>query len=317
MGLLDKYQNILLTERKPFHKPSRQSELASKREFELNRRIAAGKLVVHSLLLVYAAILAFILSGLVFKFEISANVFFALSFALLFFTAGQAMYELGIKRAVLFLLASSIIGFLAEVLGTSTGFPFGKYYYTDFLGPKVLGVPEVVPLVWFVISYLTLSIGYCAFTSADRLKPKSLTIVALFCAFGAVSWDFLIDPMFSSYGYWVWTGQFVNLPKLYGIPLTNFIGWFLLITLIISVFFVISRSSRAMFSRRNTWDSRLAYLFLLIDGTIANWQLRHFIAIIIGVTAMLSFLILSYYSSSKKSEARKIYPSVDAFSGTA
>lgn len=282
----------------------------------MSRKIAAGKLAVHSLLLVYAAILAFILSGLIFKFEISANVFFALSFALLFFTAGQAIYELGIKRAILFLIVSSIIGFLAEVLGTSTGFPFGKYYYSDFLGPKVLGVPEVVPLVWFVISYLTFSIGYSAFASTDRLKRKSLTILALFCAFGAVAWDFLIDPMFSSYGYWVWTGQFVNLPKLYGIPLTNFVGWFLLITLIISVFFVMSRNSRAVFPRRNTWDSRLAYLFLLIDGTIANWQLGHLVAIIIGVTTMLSFLVLSYYSSGRKPKARRIHPTVDAFSGT-
>lgn len=279
------------------------------------RKFAVGKLVVHGLLLVYAAILVYILAGLVFKFAISANVFFALSFALLFFAIGQSVYELGLKRAILFLVVSSIIGFLAEVLGTSTGFPFGKYYYTNFLGPKILGVPEVVPLVWFVISYITLSIAYSSVTMMEKLNSRSLAGLALFSAFGAVAWDFLIDPMFSSYGYWVWTGQFINFPELYGIPLTNFVGWFVLITFIISVFFIISGSASGIMHRKNTADSRLAYLFLLVDGTLANWQLHHFIAISIGVVTMLSFLILSYYLGSIESNARKTHQTFDTVRG--
>ena len=287
----------------------------TKSGWDMKRTIVAGKAIVHGLLLIYAAILVYILAGLVFTFSISANVFFALSFALLFFTAGQSIYELGIKKAVLFLIISSLIGFLAEVLGTSTGFPFGKYYYTDFLGPKILGVPEVVPLVWFVISYLTLSIAAGVFSATNKLNRRSLTTLALFCAFGAVAWDFLIDPMFSSYGYWVWTGQFVDLPKLYGIPLTNFVGWFVLITIIVSVFFAMSHGDRTILTRRNTLDSRLSYVFLLIDGTIANWQLNHFAAIVIGVAMMLCFLIVSYYLESKMS-GKKTYPTANTVSGT-
>lgn len=280
----------------------------------MSRKIVVGKSIIHGLLLVYAAILAYILAGLVFTFPISANVFFALSFALLFFTAGQSIYELGIKKAVLFLVVSSLIGFLAEVLGTSTGFPFGKYYYTDFLGPKILGVPEVVPLVWFVISYLTLSIAYGAFSATNKLNRRALTTLALFCAFGAVAWDFLIDPMFSSYGYWVWTGQFVDLPKLYGIPLTNFVGWFVLITIIVSVFFAMTSADRSVLLRRNTIDSRLSYVFLLIDGTIANWQLGHFVAIVIGVIAMISFLTASYYLESNTGR-KNAYTTANTVSG--
>ncbi|MDG6922368.1 MAG: carotenoid biosynthesis protein [Nitrososphaerota archaeon] len=182
------------------------------------------RIVVHALLLLYAGILAYILLGLIFQFNIAADIFFDLSFALLFFSLGQAFYEMGVKKALTFIAVTALVGFAAEVLGTSTGFPFGQYYYTDFLGPKILGVPEVVPLVWFVISYLTLSIAYGAFSATNKLNRRALTTLALFCAFGAVAWDFLIDPMFSSYGYWVWTGQFVDLPKLYGIPLTKYGG---------------------------------------------------------------------------------------------
>lgn len=258
-----------------------------------------GRLVIHALLLIYAALIAYILLGLVLKFQISANIFFDLSFALLFFTLGQCIYELGPKKAIIFLVVTSLAGFLAEVLGTSTGFPFGKYYYTDFLGPKVLGVPEVVPLVWFVIAYLTYSMARNLFS--DRtITGKDMAKLAALSAFGAVSWDFMVDPMFSSYGYWVWTGQYFDLPELNKIPITNFVGWFLLVTLMLFVYMRVSNSKESLGLRRNTLDSQLAYVFLVIDGTVANYELGNYYIISLGIFAMLVFLAISIYGAHKK-----------------
>ena len=62
------------------------------------RRSSIAKGVIHGLLLVYALILVYILSGLIFKFYIQADIFFDLSFALLFFTLVQCFYELGTKK---------------------------------------------------------------------------------------------------------------------------------------------------------------------------------------------------------------------------
>ena len=115
----------------------------------------------------------YIILGLVFNFNVSADIFFGLSFALLFFTLAQSIYELGFRNTLIFLLITSTIGFLAEVLGTNSGFPFGKYYYTDFLGEKVLGVPMVVPLVWFVIAYISFSIARSAFRRRHKGKNES------------------------------------------------------------------------------------------------------------------------------------------------
>ncbi|MGA2874634.1 MAG: carotenoid biosynthesis protein [Nitrososphaerales archaeon] len=117
------------------------------------------------LLLIYALILAYIFSGLIFKFYIQVDIFFDLSFALLFFTLVQCFYEIGVRKAILFLITTSTIGFLAELLGTSTGFPIGKCHYTKFPSPNVFGVPEVVPLIWFVMAYLTFSTSRNAFRS--------------------------------------------------------------------------------------------------------------------------------------------------------
>ena len=264
----------------------------------MKRSIA--RIVIHALLMIYALILAYILLGLVFKFYINANIFFDLSFALLFFALAQCFYELGVRKALLFLVVTSVIGFLAEVLGTSTGFPFGKYYYTNFLGPKEFGVPEVVPLVWFVIAYLTFSIARHAFGRQEQ-SGKDLMWFALLAAFGSVAWDFLIDPMFSSYGYWVWTGQFFALPELDGIPLTNFVGWFVLIILMLFVYFALSKSNRRITQRSNTLDSQIVYCLLIVDGTIANWSLGNYFVIVFGLAAMLAFLAISYYAGKKKS----------------
>jgi uncharacterized membrane protein len=260
------------------------------------RPSSVARAVVHLLLLIYALILSFVIAGLIFKFAIRADIFFDLSFALLFFTLAQCFYELGFGRGLVFLVVTSSTGFLFEILGTSTGFPFGKYYYTDFLGPKVFGVPEVVPLVWFVIAYITFSIAR-NIVKSKLVSWDFLTKLVLLTSFGAVAWDFLVDPMFSSYGYWVWTGQFFPLPELEGIPITNFVGWFVLVALMLSVYLFVTKSGRSSLGQRqNSLDSQLAYFFLLIDGTIANWALGNYFVIVLGMVSMGAFLAISYYA---------------------
>ncbi len=145
-------------------------------------QISKGRLIVHILLGVYAILLAYILLGLVLGFTISADIFFDLSFALLFFALAQSIFELGTKNALLFLALSSVIGYAAEVLGTSTGFPFGQYNYSELLGPKVLGVPVVVPLIWFVISYVALSAVQGTVTSgSEKAKTRTTPIKQIQC----------------------------------------------------------------------------------------------------------------------------------------
>ena len=265
-----------------------------------------ARLIVHVLLGVYAVLLAYIILGLVLGFTISADIFFDLSFALLFFALAQSIFELGTRNAVIFLIFSSFAGFAAEVLGTNTGFPFGDYGYSELLGSKLLGVPVVVPLIWFVISYITLSILLGAFHIIHRPAGATLSISAL-AAFGAMAWDLLIDPMFTSYGYWTWSAsQPIVSPRLSGVPLTNFLGWFVLVFVVISLYLGFMKGSTMIPRRKNTYDSYAAYVMLLIDGVIANWQLGHYLVIGIGSLAMVVFLVSSFVYSSMKSRTQEI-----------
>jgi len=96
----------------------------------------------------------------------------------------------------------------------------------------------------------------------------------------------------------VWTGQFLPLPELDGIPLTNFVGWFVLVALMIAMcLWVIPPSKNASRSsllvRNNNRDSVTAYTLLLIDGVVANYSLGHYAVIGLGLVAMIAFLVLA------------------------
>src|SRR5689334_14519765 len=53
------------------------------------------------------------------------------------------------RRAALALIGTATLGgFAVEALGVATGFPFGTYVYSGQLGPKLLGVPLIIPLAW-------------------------------------------------------------------------------------------------------------------------------------------------------------------------
>jgi len=65
--------------------------------------------------------------------------------------------RLGLKPLLTFMLPSGFsLG--SELLGTSTGFPFGHYSYLSGLGYKIAGlVPFTIPLSWFYVDFFLLS----------------------------------------------------------------------------------------------------------------------------------------------------------------
>src|SRR5579875_2878594 len=82
--------------------------------------------------------------------------------------------------------------------------------------------------------------------SARKLDLRKIVLLCALAAFGSVAWDLMIDPMFTAYGYWVWGTQLFPRPEISGIPLTNFLGWFIVVFLmlftIVHLTFVRARS---------------------------------------------------------------------------
>ncbi|MEM6591534.1 MAG: gamma-carotene 1'-hydroxylase CruF, partial [Cyanobacteria bacterium P01_C01_bin.73] len=142
-----------------------------------------------------------------------------------------AYRTLGLSALLAFLLPSIGISLASELLGTSTGFPFGDYSYLNGLGYKVAGlVPFTIPMSWFYLglsSYVLARSGLLAKgrqRGEGRLLMGVLHISALILGAGLLTaWDFVLDPAMSQtampFWYWHQPGAF------FGMPYQNFAGW--------------------------------------------------------------------------------------------
>jgi uncharacterized membrane protein len=108
-------------------------------------------------------------------------------------------------------------GFVVEALGVATGFPFGEYAYSGALGPRLLGVPVVIPLAWAWMAYP-------AWLAAGRLTGNRPVRVAL-GAVGLAAWDLFLDPQMVGEHYWTWRHPSPALPGVPDVPITNYLGW--------------------------------------------------------------------------------------------
>lgn len=126
--------------------------------------------------------------------------------------------QLGTKRTVAFFVWGSVIGAASELIGTTTGVPFGAYAYTSWLGPKIADhVPYFIPTSWFAMSIVS-------FDLARRLMASRLAQIVL-AAFFMVLWDVSLDPAMGSQAH----TTFWSYPEggfYYGMPLSNWAGWF-------------------------------------------------------------------------------------------
>ncbi len=135
-----------------------------------------------------------------------------------------AYRTLGLRTWLTFMLPAVLLSLSSELLGTSTGFPFGHYSYLSGLGYKIAGlVPFTIPLSWF---YVGLSTYLLARSGLQAVKmPGWLRQIAA-VAIGALlltAWDFVLDPAMSQTAFPFWSFQEVG--QFFGMPYRNLLGW--------------------------------------------------------------------------------------------
>lgn len=125
-------------------------------------------------------------------------------------------------------MAGAVVGlaWLVEFIGSSTGFPFGTYDYTERLQPQLAGVPLLIPFAWLMMLP-------CAWAvAAAVVGTRRRWLFAWVTALAFTAWDLFLDPQMTSWGMWEW----VHPVGYFGIPWVNFLGWILssfLMTLIV------------------------------------------------------------------------------------
>jgi VWFA-related protein len=135
--------------------------------------------------------------------------------ALFAFAHGSALYGWkGITAFVTFCLG---FGTLAESLSLRTGYPFGSYYFTDVMGPKIFELPVLLALAY-------VGIGYVSWILAVLILRQNHIALPLLASCIMLAWDFSMDPTWSTVGRaWIWQDG----GRYFGVPVSNFVGWFL------------------------------------------------------------------------------------------
>lgn len=155
--------------------------------------------------------------------------------------------HLGLRKSLFFLAWAVFVGTIMELLGTATGFPFGKYFYTDLLGPKIMDlVPYFIPPAWYAM-------GLLSFDLATRLGHTGMQRVLTSSLF-MVLWDFSLDPAMSyAQTFWVFPeGGF-----FFGMPPENWLGWFVSALIIMLGFEYLGRGIHPTLT---PWVPRLWFL---------------------------------------------------------
>jgi uncharacterized membrane protein len=134
---------------------------------------------------------------------------------------GHAAATLG-RHGVLAVAAAGGLGFAAEVFGVHSGIPFGRYEYSNTLGPRLAGVPIVVGLAWAMMAWP-------AALAARRLARSGPARIAI-GAWALAAWDLFLDPQQVADGHWMWRQPSPHLPGVADVPLTNLLGWVLVAT---------------------------------------------------------------------------------------
>ncbi|MBC8089968.1 MAG: carotenoid biosynthesis protein [Phycisphaerae bacterium] len=145
-------------------------------------------------------------------------------------------WAIGVQRTLAVFTLSFFISLASELAGTSSGFPFGVYSYSSQLGYRIAGlVPFNIPTSWFYM--LMASLAICGRLLPARDDNKSRWWWAFVAALVLTAWDVSMDPAMVKTAHWLWNvpdlssrsafEQFIGTPFFFGMPLTNWLGWFL------------------------------------------------------------------------------------------
>lgn len=194
------------------------------------------------------------------------------SFLLILVYIISSLLLIGWKKTVELLALGWIVGYSMEFLSINTGIPFGTYYYTAALGPKLGPVPIFIPFLWSSLFFYALE------ASSLFLAP-----------FLMVSFDLSFDPRYSR-ELWHWT-----VPTQYfGDPISNFLGWFFVSFIIAFILYLtnfkVNNRGKAIL------PALLFYISFGLDNTISDIRVGLGEPGIISLAVMVVIFLLMFFT---------------------
>jgi putative membrane protein len=231
-----------------------------------------NKLTTSILWVLAAAYAVALVANIAFGLGIPIAVVLLISVA---FALIHGAVRYGWTGIVAFVVTCLVVSNILENTSILTGFPFGHYHYTDALGPKLFLVPLLIGPAYFANGYFAWVIGNVLIGEVRRGSSTFLTLAVPFiAAFVMVMWDLTFDPRASTIQHqWIWEQG----GGYFGVPLTNYLGWFFTVYLFLQLF--------ALFVR-----------FRAGNETVKNFPRSHFAQAVLmyavmGLTPVLTFVV--------------------------
>lgn len=174
----------------------------------------------------------------------------------------------GWRDYLIFFLITFVISNILENTSILTGFPFGHYYYSDALGLKLFLVPLIIAPAYFAVGYLSWTIAHILLGQYEvKLKGANVFFIPVIAAFVMVCWDLVMDPYSSTIEKkWIW----LDGGSYWGVPFTNFPGWYLTVYLFFQVFALYLAFNRRDYKNDlNILPKSYWYIACVVYGAIA------------------------------------------------
>jgi putative membrane protein len=168
------------------------------------------------------------------------------------------------RRATAGVVLLAAYAYAIELVGVTTGWPYGEFEYVVDLGPTVAGIPLGLPVFFLplVVNAYLLTVLLLG-ERADRARLRVPAVVGV-----VLCMDLVLDPGAVALGFW----RYAAGGPVYGVPLSNYAGWVLSATVTVVVLdAVLDRA--ALLDRLDRAEFMLDDLvsFVILWGGVNAW----------------------------------------------
>ncbi len=217
-----------------------------------------------------------------------------------------AYRTLGWRGWLTFMVPALLISLTSELLGTSTGFPFGHYAYLSGLGYKIAGlVPFTIPLSWFYMGFVSYLFAWTGLPWGIP-RPLRLVLTVVTGALLLTAWDLVLDPAMSQTAFPFWTFQ--EPGSFFGMPYRNLGGWLGTGMGFILVGALLGSSNPVQLNRQQLLVPLVTYLVNFAFGaaiTLTALDSRFMVPVGIGVGLGVLPVLLLWQAADRQSLRRQ------------
>jgi putative membrane protein len=134
------------------------------------------------------------------------------------------------------------------------------------MGPKISGLPVLLALAWVGMGYLSWVVSLALLGGENKpLSGRRIVLMPLVASFVMTAWDLSMEAVWADVDHgWVW----LDGGSYYGVPISNFLGWFLTAYVFYQLFALYIRNRETIPSRTSHWSLAILFYALCALGNL-------------------------------------------------